>query len=90
MLREEDVSRVVIAVIASQMNIERSEVEMGQDLCMDLGIDSLDKTEILAEIEDKLSVDIPYECGYSFREVGQIVDYVFDYIVHNNRSSVPA
>lgn len=40
----------------------------------DLGIDSLDATEILFELEDELDVDIPNDEARGMQDVKQVVD----------------
>ena len=53
-----------------------SSLEAGQDLIVDLGIDSPKALELLVELEEALGIDITDEEAAGFETVGDVLTYV--------------
>ncbi len=53
-----------------------SSLEAGQDLIVDLGIDSPKALELLVELEEALGIDITDEEAARFETVGDVLTYV--------------
>ncbi len=63
----------VIDAIVKQKELPRDAITKDSNF-EDLGLDSLDATEILFELEDELDVDIPNEAAREMKDVGMVVD----------------
>ena len=63
-------------IIAKQMGIEAEEILMSSKFQEDLGIDSLDIFEIITEIEEQYSVEIPTEDLEDMKVVADLIDYL--------------
>ncbi len=64
------------AIISKQMGIEPEDVKLSSKFQEDLGIDSLDIFEIITEIEEQYSVEIPTEDLEGMVVVADLVDYL--------------
>ncbi|SCY65959.1 acyl carrier protein [Alkaliphilus peptidifermentans] len=65
------------SIIAEQLGIDDIEsIERTSSLINDLDADSLDAVEIIMAIEDEFGVEIPDEEAESFKNIGDIVDYI--------------
>src|SRR2546423_15406440 len=69
---------IVDAVIDVLKNVSRRPIEptLASDLVADLGFDSLQVLELIAELEDRFDVSIPLNDVPSTRTVAQIVTQV--------------
>ncbi|WP_080239530.1 acyl carrier protein [Spirosoma rigui] len=47
----------------------------------DLGLDSLDVTDLLVQVEDTFSIRIPDEVWWKLKTVGQLTNYLIDEMV---------
>ena len=65
-------------VIDVLKNVSRRPIEptMGNDLVADLGFDSLQVLEVIAELEDRFDVSIPLNDVPATRTVGQVAAQV--------------
>jgi len=64
-------------IIADQLGIDDVEsITSTTSLMGDLEADSLDAVEIIMAIEDEFGVEIPDEEAESFKNIGDIVEYV--------------
>lgn len=64
-------------IIAEQLDVDEvEEIEMETSLMDDLEADSLDAVEIMMELEDEFDITIPDEDAESFKNIGDIVEYV--------------
>jgi acyl carrier protein len=59
-------------------NVSRRPIEptLSSDLVADLGLDSLQVLEVIAELEDRFDISIPLNDVPSTRTVAQVVDQV--------------
>lgn len=63
-------------IVAAQLHIDGSLVEIDTDLMQDLEADSLDSVEIIMAVEEEFDLSIPDEDADKFRTVRDLVDYV--------------
>lgn len=63
-------------IIAKQLGIEVEEIKMTSKFKEELGIDSLGIFEIVMEVEEQYSVEIPTEDLEDIRVVADLVNYL--------------
>ena len=63
-------------IIAKQLGIGVEEIKMASKFKEELGIDSLDIFEIVMEVEEQYSVEIPTEDLEDMRVVADLVNYL--------------
>ena len=63
-------------IIAKQLGIGVEEIKMASKFKEELGIDSLDIFEIVMEVEEQYSVEIPTEDLEDMRIVADLVNYL--------------
>lgn len=68
----EDVAEKVIAIVAMLKKLPRERITPEATL-EELGVDSLDKVNLLFELESAFDLDIPDEAARQVRTVGDIV-----------------
>ncbi|NMA04483.1 MAG: acyl carrier protein [Clostridiales bacterium] len=67
----------VAEIIAEQLGVgDAGEITETTSLMDDLEADSLDAVEIVMSIEDEFGIEIPDEDAESFKNVGDIVNYI--------------
>jgi acyl carrier protein len=64
----------VSEIVKQKLGVQR--VEREDHLIADLGADSLDAVELVMELEEVFSIEIPDEDCEKMKTVGQIVDYL--------------
>jgi acyl carrier protein len=71
-------SRIESGVIDVLKNVSRRPIEpaLSSDLIADLGFDSLQVLEVVAELEDAFGISIPLNDVSATRTVAQVVAYV--------------
>ena len=71
-------SRIESGVIDVLKNVSRRSIEptLSSDLVADLGFDSLQVLEVVAELEDAFDISIPVNDVSAPRTVGQVVAHV--------------
>ena len=74
--RREQIKDRVIAIVSEQMNVAKEKVSLETSFINDLGADSLDTVELLMEMEDEFSVQIPEDEAEKIQTVGDAVDYI--------------
>lgn len=72
--RTRSVEERVFSILAEQFVKKESEISRESKIVDDLGGDSLDKTELIMQLEDEFDISIPD--GTDFKTVGQAIDYV--------------
>jgi NADH dehydrogenase (ubiquinone) 1 alpha/beta subcomplex 1 len=75
-LPREEVTSRVIEVIKKHEKVQPDKVSERSHLEKDLGLDSLDAAEIVNEIEQEFSIEIPDEEAFKLSSVPDIVNYV--------------
>ena len=68
----------IINLIKEITEIPTSKIKEDTNLVEDLELDSLDLTEIFAEIEDKYNIEILDDDIYNLQTVNDIIEYIED------------
>ncbi|WP_425448960.1 acyl carrier protein [Dethiothermospora halolimnae] len=63
-------------IIAEQLEVEESEIEINSSFQDDLDADSLDVVELIMAIEDEFDLEIPDEEAEKISTVKDAVDYI--------------
>jgi acyl carrier protein len=66
-------------IIAEQLNVEMSELEMNKSFLNDLGADSLDIVELVMAMEEEFELEIPDEDAEKIQTVGDAVKYITEH-----------
>ena len=66
------------SIIATQLNIDESEITLESNFKDDLNADSLDLFEMVMALEDNYGVEIPSEDLEKLLTVGDVVNYLKD------------
>lgn len=64
--------------ISEQLNVDESEIQMDTSFQDDLGADSLDLYELVMNLEDEYSIEIPVEELQKMSTVGDVIRYLKD------------
>ena len=64
------------AIIADQLGIDASEITMESNFSDDLGADSLDLFELVMNLEEEYSIEIPTEELEAIKTVGDVINYL--------------
>ena len=71
-----DVAEEVIAVIAKKIPGKGGEPIKLSDKLADIGLESIDALEMVFDLEEKFSIQIPYNANSSEQEFGTVGDVV--------------
>ena len=71
-----EVEGIVKEVIAKQLSMEATGINLESRLVEDLGIDSFGSVEVAFELEEKFDIKIPDAALYEAKTVKNIVDYI--------------
>lgn len=66
----------IIQIVAKQLRINTSEIDLNTDIVEDIGADSLDLVEILMAIEEEYDISVPDEEVVNFKTIRDLVEYV--------------
>ena len=66
----------VKAIIVEKFGVSESEVTLEANFTNDLSADSLDRVELIMEIEDEFGISIPEELAEKIATVGDAVKFV--------------
>jgi len=70
------IETTVKEIIAKQLTMDVSKVQLESRLVEDLGVDSFGSVEIAFELEEKFDLKIPDSALYEAKTVKNIVDYI--------------
>ncbi len=73
---EKEIEEKVIAIVAEQMGVDKSEITRDTNFVQDLNADSLDTVELAMEFEDEFETSIPDEEAEKIQTVGQAIDFI--------------
>ena len=73
------VENKVKEIVAEQLNVEMSELEMNKSFLNDLGADSLDIVELVMAMEEEFNVEIPEEDAEKIQTVGDAIKYIVEH-----------
>lgn len=71
-----DTFEEVKAVIAEELEVEETQIQMESLIVDDLGADSLDVVELIMRLEEKFDVEIPDEDAEKIQTVGDAVNFI--------------
>ena len=63
-------------VIADKLGVEPSKITPDAKFVEDLGADSLDTVELIMQLEDEFSLEIPDEEAEKLTTVGAVIEYI--------------
>lgn len=63
-------------IIAEQLSVDESEIELSSNFKDDLGADSLDLFELVMALEEEYDVEIPSEELENIATVEDVIDYL--------------
>ncbi len=66
----------VIALVSRVLEVEQETLGRETRLEEDLGTDSLDQAELLMEVEEAFSVQVPDDIQSRLKSIGDIVEYL--------------
>ena len=75
----DDIESKVIAIVAEQLGVDKSEISRDTSFVNDLNADSLDTVELVMEFEDEFDMSIPDEEAEKIQTVGQAIDYIVEH-----------
>lgn len=70
------VEQEVIAIVAEQLGVDRSEVQPNKSFVEDLNADSLDLTELIMTLEEKFKIEIAEDKAEKLKTVRDVIDFV--------------
>ena len=71
-----DVKSRVISIIVDKLGVDEGEVSPEASFTNDLGADSLDTVELIMQLEEEFSIEIPDEDAETITTVQAAVDYI--------------
>ena len=71
-----EIETIVKEVLAKQLSMDVSRVQLDSRLVEDLGVDSFGSVEISFELEERFGIKIPDAALYEAKLVKHIVDYI--------------
>jgi acyl carrier protein len=71
-----DVAQRVIDIVAEQLGVEKEKVKPETSFVNDLGADSLDTVELVMELEEEFSINIPDDAAEKIETVGQAIEFI--------------
>ncbi|MCD7800238.1 MAG: acyl carrier protein [Ruminococcus sp.] len=63
-------------IVAEQLDVAEDEITMEAVITDDLGADSLDVVDLVMNLEDAFSIEIPDEAMADIKTIGDIVAYI--------------
>lgn len=85
-MTETVVGKQVKKLLLEDLGVKDEQVTDGALLANDLGMDSLDKVELLMDIEDHFNIEIPSEDEGSFND--KTVGYLIEYIINATHDKI--
>lgn len=75
-MNEIEIKNKILDIVAGKADVEKSELELSNNLTDDLGLDSLDGLEILIEVERECDITISDEEAEKLHTIGEIYELV--------------
>lgn len=73
---EAAIEEKVVAIVAEQMGVDKSELNRDTHFINDLNADSLDTVELVMEFEDEFETSIPDDQAEKIQTVGQAIEFI--------------
>jgi len=75
-LTAEEIEREVIRIIAGKVDMEPAQVTRDRAFMNDLPMDSLDRIEIIMDLEERFDLNIEEEEADRIKTVGEAIDHI--------------
>lgn len=75
-MTEQEIETKVIEIVAEQLQVEKGKISRTTSFVDDLNADSLDQVELVMELEDAFSTQIPDDQAEKLRTVGEAVEFI--------------
>lgn len=75
---EKEIEKEVVDIVVEQLGVDASEVTRDKSFVEDLNADSLDRTELIMIIEEKMNIEISEDEAASLKTVGDVIEYVLE------------
>ena len=72
----ESVEERVIAVTARVLGIDPGEIDPGNDFTTDLGAESVQSVELVANFEEEFGIEMDEDAALSVTNVGAAIEYI--------------
>ena len=86
-LKKLEISEKIRTIVSDQLEIEPNKITPTANLANDLGVDSLERLEIVLALEEAFSTKISSEIAGTLLTVQQLIDYVTSIVQEKNRLS---
>jgi len=73
---DKSIEQGVIETVAKTLERDPGGITRDMDFIADLGMDSLERVEMVMALEDRFECDIPDEAVENIKTVGQAVEYI--------------
>ena len=80
----EDFRKQFIEILMEMFCLDEKEITVDSHLKWDLGLDSIDITELIMKLETQFSIAIPYYVAEQFNTVGDAEKYIKDKLKSKN------
>ncbi|MCU0318297.1 MAG: acyl carrier protein [Amoebophilaceae bacterium] len=71
-----DITSRITTIIVDKLGVDASAVRPEADFSNDLGADSLDKVEVIMDVETEFGISIPDEEAEKLQTVGEAIAYL--------------
>ena len=75
-MTEETLEQQIIKIVADQLGIEPSSIQLDSAFVADLGADSLDTVELVMTLEDHFQIEIPDDDAESITTPRKAIEYI--------------
>ncbi|MCH9811614.1 acyl carrier protein [bacterium] len=75
---EKEIEKEVVDIVVEQLGVDAADVTRDKSFVEDLNADSLDQTELIMIIEEKMNIEISEDEATSLKTVGDVVEYVLE------------
>jgi acyl carrier protein len=75
-MTEQEIETKVIEIVAEQLQVEKAKISRTTSFVDDLNADSLDQVELVMELEDAFSTQIPDDQAEKLKTVGEAVEFI--------------
>ncbi len=86
-LKKLEISEKIRTIVSDQLEIEPNKVTPTANLANDLGVDSLERLELVLALEEAFSTKISLEIAGTLLTVQQLIDYVTSIVQEKNGPS---
>ncbi len=84
-----DIQDKVVTILAKHTSMDSSTLTPDMSLKIDLGLDSLDVTEIVYEMEETFGISIPDASAERIQKISDTVDFVHEKMTESTGDGLP-